>query len=223
MKIFFILLFGISALFGVQETLYFENGLKRATVEYNDSNDSMIQRYKQGKEVAYYEDGKSIVYTVNFDHGLEEGDKRWYDRDGKLIGITPYKHGKRDGKHTLWYSNGNKRAEVTFVNDLEEGIYKEYYEDGELALEVQYKHGKKTGIQKEYHKNGKIASTVKYINGYKEGEMRWYDKDGNLTIKELYKTDVPVAMMKKIEAKKPKTQKQILKELNFNPNAKHIK
>ncbi len=212
-----------TTLFAFTEKHYYSNGILREIVEYNDSNETLVNRYRQGKTTAFYEDGKTVAYTVNYDHGKEEGNKTWYDKQGHIIGIMPYKHGLRHGQHTLYYSNGNKRLEVRFVNDLEEGPYKEYYEDGTLALEVTYKKGRKEGVQKEYYPSGKLQSTVTYVNGYKEGEKKWYDENGTVIRTESYKMDRPIKVMKKLEAKKPDAAQQFLKTLNFNPNDHHMR
>jgi len=225
-KIFFIVaVSGLLSelLFAFTETHYYENGLVREIAEYNDSNESMVQRYREGKTTAFYEDGETVAYTINFKKGKEEGDKVWYDKEGHVIGVMPYRHGLRHGQHTLYYSNGKKRLEVHFVNDLEEGSYREYYENGILALEVTYKKGRKEGVQKEYYPDGKLQATVTYLNGYKEGEKKEYDKNGTVISVVTFERDRPVEAMKKLEAKKEDASQKFLNTLNFNPNEHHMR
>lgn len=220
-KIFFIVVAsGVLSgpLFAFTETHYYENGIVREIAEYNDSNESLAQRYREGKTTAFYEDGKTVAYTVNYREGKEEGEKIWYDKEGHIIGVMPYKHGLRHGQHTLYYSNGKKRLEVRFVNDLEEGPYREYYENGTLALEVRYKKGRKEGIQKEYYPDGRVRSTITYVNGYREGESKEYDENGTVICVQTFKRDRPVEAMKKLKAKKADAAQKFLNGLNFNPN-----
>jgi antitoxin component YwqK of YwqJK toxin-antitoxin module len=204
-------------------TEYFDWGTVKSQINYLDTNKKTKtgERIKEGEEKVYYETGE-LAYTVTNHNNLRDGKMTWYDKQGKVIEIMYYQMGKRHGQNILYYSNGNKRIETTYINDKKEGPYREYFDNGKLGLEVNYKNGYKEGIQKEYHENGKLASEVLYKKGYKEGIQKWYDKEGRLIRTQEFKMDRPVDVLKKLRSKKPDATNELLKGLDFDPNKRKI-
>ena len=50
--------------------------------------------------------------------------------------------GKKDGVHTEWYKNGQKKSEVTYKNGKLDGLVTNWYENGQKETEGTYKDGK---------------------------------------------------------------------------------
>ncbi|MBI4647596.1 MAG: hypothetical protein HY738_13670, partial [Bacteroidia bacterium] len=55
--------------------------------------------------VNYYSDGKVASKGIMFD-GAEWGKWLYWDKDGRLIQETDFRHGTLHGKHIYYYNNG---------------------------------------------------------------------------------------------------------------------
>jgi len=100
-----------------------------------------------------------------------------------------------DGKHILYYKNGNVKSQGSYVNSKREGEWLFYYENGILALKKNFAKGKQVGEWCYYNQNGslqlkvddiskvdekveialyennKVKSKGTFINGKKEGDL----------------------------------------------------
>jgi len=47
----------------------------------------------------------------------------------------------KDGLHTEWYENGQKKEEGTYKNGEKDGLWTEWYENGQKGREEIYKDG----------------------------------------------------------------------------------
>jgi len=198
---------------------YFPNKKLKTVGNFELSNQKNQQRYiKEGKFKAYYMSGE-LAYEVNYKDDKKNSNMIWYDKDGNIIEIMPYKMGKRDGVEKRFYPNGALKYIVKYVDDKKEGKEKFFYQDGVLAEISNYKNNKREGYKIEYHPNGKILSKVLYKNNYKEGKQVWYDKDGKVTKTQIFKLDRPIEFYAK--SKKDVYKKLIdIGNISFNPNQK---
>ena len=73
-----------------------------------------------------------------------------------------FKNGKRDGKWTFWYENGNKWSEGFFKDGKSEGKRTTYYENGKIRYEAFYRSDERVGTWRFYDENGKFLKEVKY-------------------------------------------------------------
>lgn len=87
-------------------------------------------------------DKKEVIKEIQY---FENGHK-------KIVGH--YKNGKKDGKWTFWYVNGEKQSEGYYIQDI------------------------RTGQTQVYHENGKLFYKGKYTDGQKDGEWTFYNSDG---------------------------------------------
>ena len=215
------LLFLSTLVYGEVVTEYFKNGAIKSQTHYIDGTRTATKPgIKQGEEKVYYIEG-SLAYKVNYVNGKRDGKMTWWDKQGNLLKVIHYDHGKLEGWEITYFPNGKIKAKQLYKNDKREGLYKEFYDNGRLALVVPYKHGKKEGMQKEYAYEGYLSSDVLYKNNYKEGKQRWYDKNGKVIKEEEFVHDVPVNIMKQIEKQKPSEADLRLQGLNFSPNRPH--
>ncbi|RLA66420.1 MAG: hypothetical protein DRQ78_04240 [Epsilonproteobacteria bacterium] len=203
-------------------TEYFKDGTVKSKVEYvKDTRTDINEGIKDGWEYIYY-NSSELAFKVKNIKGKRDGALDWYDRDNNHLEVIYYQMGKRHGINKLFYADGTLRSEVTYFNDKKEGSKKDYYSTSELAREVKYIHDKKEGIETEYYKNGKVSAKVNYKNNYKEGEKHWFNEKGNIIKSETYKMDRPIAIMKKVQAKKPDETIKVLQGLNFDPNSRKV-
>lgn len=115
------------------------------TVEsYPDSTPKVVKYFKESgsdktlvKECLYYPNHKKYM----------EGE---------------YKNGKRHGKWTSWFDNGNIWSEGSFKDGLDDGKRTVYHQNGKKFFEGNYTSGKKTGIWKFYDDKGNFTKEENY-------------------------------------------------------------
>ena len=72
---------------------------KRSEYLFNVIHDKVPTKSKKWK--------LSLDSKVNYINGLKEGDELWYDRDGKIHTVIPYKHSYKEG-YVKFYTNGKE-------------------------------------------------------------------------------------------------------------------
>lgn len=120
--------------------------------------------------------------------------------------------GRKQGKWSKSYPNGQIQYEGQFKDDRETGTFTYYNQDGSIAQTIEYKSD--TGHATAYYKNKKVMSRGTYVDrkknglwqyftekgrkikeetfemGVKNGEERLWDKQGNLLEKVNYENGV---------------------------------
>ncbi len=95
---------------------FYDSGKLKLTLKYSDKNLTMLL-----EETAYYESGQK-KYQGKYKNNLREGLwQHWYE-NGNLWSECEYLKGEKNGRNTLFYSNGKKKIET-------------YYEHGKLVGE----------------------------------------------------------------------------------------
>jgi hypothetical protein len=111
--------------------------------------------------------------------------------------MTPFegkfKDGKKDGKWTVWYENGQIRSEGNYYDGKPYGIWTEWYENGQKKIKSNYKDGnKKDGKWTEWYENGQNKIEGKFKDGKKDGKWTWWHQNGRKWKEENYKDGVEV-------------------------------
>lgn len=119
--------------------------IKKEIVETYPDGTTKLERFYKNKKDSM-ESFKEIHYYQDKKHSME----------GELI------KGKRHGKWTSWYPNGNKWSEGYFKNGISDSIRTTYYENGNKRYEGCYKVGKQIGIWKFWLEDGKLAEEKNY-------------------------------------------------------------
>lgn len=102
---------------------------------------------------------------------------------------------KKDGKHTVYHTNGNIKAQGNYLNNQREGEWLYYYENGKMALKKNFSKGIQVGewvffnqdgslglkiddiakiddkVEVSHEKNS-VTSKTTYLNGKKEIERK---------------------------------------------------
>jgi antitoxin component YwqK of YwqJK toxin-antitoxin module len=114
-----------------------------------------IESYPDGtpKIVRYYKDNgsnrtlfKETLYYSNHQKYME----------------GEYKNGKRNGKWTSWFQNGNEMSIHNFVNDVDDGNMTVFYENGKKRYQGKYTKGKKIGVWKFWDEKGTLLNKEDY-------------------------------------------------------------
>ncbi len=87
---------------------------------------------KEGKSVAWYEDGQ-LYAQLYYKDGKEEGEtKHWYP-NGQLHIQEYFKDGKREGEYKTWFDDGQLWNRSYFKKGMIDFDYKWLNEEGELV------------------------------------------------------------------------------------------
>lgn len=170
--------------YGSIETLY-KNGKKESIKDYRNGELRFETLYKYTKEgyIEYYYVYGTLLGVTPYKNGKKDGIEKEYHENGKLSVEMPYKNGKQVGVAKVYYENGNLMGETTFKNSDEKGyeaIMKGYYESGKLKTEMTVKNGCLDGIAKEYYESGKLKMEGSYKDCGRDGVMKIYYESGNV-------------------------------------------
>ena len=147
-----------------------------------------------GKFKQFHTNGQIYTYWF-FKDGKKEGKCIAYYDDGKKCSEINYTEGRREGLVKEWYENGNMKVEMIYVNDIKEGESTQYYESGEVRKKCTYKNNKLEGDYLIFNENGKLRTSFEIVNGKKHGLKKTY-QDGKLKSEQKFANDVPDANVK---------------------------
>ena len=100
---------------------------------------------------------------------------------GKVQFECAYKDGKKNGKWTEYYKNGQIKKEGNYKDGKGDGKWTFYDEEGSLIGEGIYQNGLKwSGFFIDYYENGQIKEHGIYKDGEKEGKWTYYNEDGSI-------------------------------------------
>jgi len=130
------------------------------------------------KEIDYYKNG-SLKSVIEFRNGKEHGMTTYYNKHyGKPSLEIMMKKGKRNGKMTRYYFNGNIEVVAHYKYDIQDGLYQEYDLKGNPLLECYYVNGKKTGSYITYHEKGMIREKGEFKDDLFNGKWEYFDERG---------------------------------------------
>jgi len=101
----------------------------------------------------------------------------WYE-NGQKKEETTYKDGEKDGLWTEWFENGQKEKEGTYKNGKEDGKYTLWYSNGQKEEEGTFKNGKEDGKYTFWYENGRKKDKGTWKNGAKSGDNIQYWLNG---------------------------------------------
>jgi len=103
-----------------------------------------------------------------------------------LIATITYVAGKKHGRETQWYGNGDLLLERFYANGFKTGIHKSWWPSGDLKFEYHFNNkGEFDGVVKEWYKSGQLFRDFNYNSGKEVGHQRMWKTDG--TLKANYK------------------------------------
>lgn len=113
---------------------------------------------------------------------------RWtlYWSNGRKKTEITYIEGVRHGPRTSWYEGGQLWIEGRHVNGKSHGKWTIWYSNGRPAQEFNYVRGAEMGTRTEWYTNGKMRSRGDYVNGKKQGTFTHWDERGLVATEEDY-------------------------------------
>ena len=130
-----------------------------------------------------------------------------------------YDKGNLDGLSTVWYEDGGKFSETTYMNGILNGPYREYHPDNRIKVQGQYLQGfytgkwlyfdfsgdvvgegqfiHGTGKERSFYPNGKVSHEVHFKDNLKDGEEMDYDLSDNVTSIKIFSHDSLIRSIQK--------------------------
>ncbi len=105
---------------------YYKGFLSGVQKKWYPNKQLMEERYylenqKNGKQIAYWENGnKKFQFVAKND--AYEGEMKEWTFDGKLIHLATYKNGQEEGTQKMWYDNGKIRANYVIIEGKRYGL-----------------------------------------------------------------------------------------------------
>lgn len=132
---------------------------------------------KQVKE-DYYPNGR-LKSKTTYRFGKEHGESIIYNENyGAPSFIIQMKNGKKHGKMTRYFFNGNIETEAYYKDDIQEGIETIYDLNGFPIVQTTYLHGMKNGPYTTWHAKDMIREQGAFAEDMFDGEWIYYDERG---------------------------------------------
>jgi antitoxin component YwqK of YwqJK toxin-antitoxin module len=112
---------------------------------------------------------RDTLLVEQYKDGLLSGLTRKWFTNGTVMELRNYKNGKKNGRQTVFWENGNKKFEFTALDDAPEGEMKEWNMEGDLIHLANYLNGQEEGTQQLWYDNGKIRANYVIRNGRRYG------------------------------------------------------
>jgi|GEM_PF-7092295 len=156
--------------------------LAKVVIEKHENGKPSLVNYYEGakipenlrKQETFNIDG-NIILEKNYKETLLDGLVREYKEfDGSLVLEMNYKAGKKDGKQTIYFSDGRVKMELDYLEGALNGMQKEYFfkEDTLHKAETNYSGGVLHGIQTRFNADGSQAYQYRFVAGKPEGVQK---------------------------------------------------
>ena len=128
--------------------------------------------------IEYYQNGH-LKSVIEYRNGKEDGMTVYYDDDyERPVLEIMMKNGKRNGKMTRYFFNGNIEVQAYYKDDMQQGVYQEYDLQGNPIIECYYVDGKKTGAYTTYHEKGMVKEKGAFQDDLFDGKWEYFDARG---------------------------------------------
>ncbi|MDR2868059.1 MAG: toxin-antitoxin system YwqK family antitoxin [Bacteroidales bacterium] len=139
-------------------------------------------------KTTYFPNGK-LQSVITYKGSKENGLSQYYEEHyGKIELEIEMKSGKKEGKSTRYYLNGEIECASFYKNDLLEGKQLYYTPMGQTTMEINYHQGLREGDYKEWHvPSANVKVSGHYKNDLMSGRWEYFDErdvlvgEGNFT------------------------------------------
>lgn len=153
---------------GLNKKIY-DNGNLEETCYYVDN-------IKHGPCKTYHESiNERLESECNYNNDIIDGDQKYYNLNGELIGIQTYVNGLLNGYYKRTCRDG-LRIEGNYLSNKLHGPYTEYLNDI-LILDCNYINGNKDGFERKFNNKGEILHEYIFKNGRRNGLCTEYKKN----------------------------------------------
>ncbi len=148
------------------------------------SEEQYVNGKKNGLSRVYFADG-SIAEKINYKDDVPNGDWEQFYLNGQPKLKANVVNGiQYEGKYTMYYDDGKKQIEGSYVNGKKESSWYEFNPDGSIKVIYVYRNGNvveehfQNGTFEKYYSNDILRSVHNYKNGKKHGPFKEYFAQG---------------------------------------------
>jgi len=94
--------------------------------------------------------------------------------------------GKREGKWTKYFPNGQLKAKTFFEKNNKSGAYEEFNKFGNSLVTGFFNNNVKEGQWHFYHEDGSKCTNINYVSGEPNGAVENFFQDGKLSLRGEY-------------------------------------
>lgn len=91
-----------------------------------------------------------------------------------------YEQGRKHGRWTKWYRNGNLMREDNYLDGRKHGRFAYWRENGMKWQEFNYLHGELHGASEIYYDNGILMESGLFVEGKRHGKFSYWNRDGSV-------------------------------------------
>jgi len=188
----------------------------------SEINFTDINGKKQGLWKVFDGTGLYVIEEGVYKDNKKDGVWLIYYADGVKKSEITYVNGEPKGRATFYYENGKVRESGIWQDEHWVGSYKYFYESGQLSYDWNYNSkGKREGEQKYFHKNGAKMYEGSWINGQTSGVLKVYNEDGLLVEEKVYQ-DGKFAKVNKVDIDNSNVDEDnATPKLKFNGTGNH--
>jgi antitoxin component YwqK of YwqJK toxin-antitoxin module len=151
-----------------------KNGYEFGNISLFKINDTIIEGkyefFENEKNGEYFyenckKNGKYIMFNNKHGFGC------------KVEGVL--KNGKKEGIITKEHLDGVLTIQKFFKNDIQEGKHVVFYNNGQVWMKCNYKNNQRNGRYREWYTNGNLEKQCYYKNDCIQGKCEDFDENGN--------------------------------------------
>lgn len=118
-----------------------------------------------------------LVYKGYFEHGQPVDTFTYFYSKDKVKALVIHREGSKSAFTTLYFKNGNKKAEGKYLNQKRDSIWRFYDKSGDMVSMKGYEKGKEDGLSRYYYDSGQLLKKTIYENGRPQGREVIFYRD----------------------------------------------
>ena len=147
------------------------NCSSNSSIEYNIDEITQIDNKPLYKLIANNKMPSGKIYQIlnngqkkyigNLSKGVPFGDWSKLNQNGQVVEKVHYSKGVAGRKYVaIYYKNGNKNLEGSYLNNKKNGLFSMYYENGAKSFRGEYSNGSGIGNWIYYDKDSNVVKKI---------------------------------------------------------------
>ncbi|GAB2770242.1 MULTISPECIES: tetratricopeptide repeat protein [Hymenobacter] len=180
----------------ITELLYDQGRVTKVTsVDANGKALAQTAVAKKGKtEVKGLHLNGATRFTGTYVDGRQNGEWRWFRRDGSLSLVRRYQAGQQQGAEEIYASTGRVQQRTHYQDGQLQGLYEHFYDHGQLQRTGFYQAGQQQGTWRQYYPTGQLSEEYNLLDNDLHGWTRSYTPGGHITEERWMQYDRPLVV-----------------------------
>ena len=147
------------------------NCSSNSSIEYNIDEITQIDNKPLYKLIANNKMPSGKIYQIlnngqkkyigNLSKGVPFGDWSKLNQNGQVVEKVHFSNGVAGRKYVaIYYKNGNKNLEGSYLNNKKNGLFSMYYENGTKSFRGEYSNGSGIGTWIYYDKDSNVVKKI---------------------------------------------------------------